>query len=86
MFTGYSMFMTYEYKDTTNTEYLKSNIYLKGLGIQCLKQNPVAEKVYVDLYLYHYPTLNQLISKELEKPKYVLYTRKVIHKDEVDWN
>ncbi len=87
MISAYSMFFEYKEGDTLNPEYQKCIIFLKGLSYQMLLQTKRATSVKTNLYLYHYPMLEQLRERKMNSPVYFLYTSKTYQlNDYANWN
>ena len=85
--SAYSIFLNTEKKDASKLEQEKSRILLKGLAYQNLIANSKASKIKANLYLYHYPTLEQMESQTLENPIMILnYSKTYTRKDYENWN
>jgi hypothetical protein len=75
--SAYTLFLEYVKEDTLSIEYQKCNIFLQGLALKILQHVRNADKVRADLYLFHYPLLQQLEKEKRRKPDYILYASKV---------
>lgn len=85
--TSYSLFLYSEQKNKTEMEKQKSRLLLKGLAYQNLIAYPEATKIRANLYLYHYPTLEQLQANKLRKPLMILSGSSIYtYKDYENWN
>ncbi len=85
--TSYSLFLYSEQKNKSEMEKQKSRLLLKGLAYQNLIAYPEAAKIKANLYLYHYPTLEQLHANKLRKPLMILSgSSTYTYKDYENWN